>query len=51
MKADGFLVMARGPAAEMTRAKQILGTSNPTINDLHTDMKSIEPSAPAHSAV
>ncbi len=36
VKADGFLVMAHGPAAEMVRAKIILGTLHPTRVDLHT---------------
>ena len=35
LKADGFLVMAHGTAEEMTRAKAILGTSNPSHLDLH----------------
>jgi hypothetical protein len=35
VKADGFLVMAHGPAEEMARAKAILGTINPTSLDLH----------------
>jgi len=35
VKADSFLVMAHGPAEEMTRAKAVLGTANPTSLDLH----------------
>jgi hypothetical protein len=35
VKADGFLVMAHGTAAEMARAKTILHASNPTRLDLH----------------
>jgi len=35
VKADSFLVMAHGPAGEMTRAKAVLGTANPTSLDLH----------------
>jgi uncharacterized membrane protein len=35
IKADGFLVMAHGPAAEMVRAKAVLATVNPTTLDLH----------------
>ncbi|MDB5362145.1 MAG: permease [Rhodospirillales bacterium] len=35
VKADGFLVMAHGPAAEMARAKAILGTVNPSSLDQH----------------
>lgn len=35
IKADGFLVMAHGPAEEMARAKAILGSLNPSSVDLH----------------
>jgi len=35
VKADGFLVMAHGPAEEMIRAKTILGALNPLRVDLH----------------
>ena len=35
VKADKFLVMARGPAEEMTRAKTILGTFKPARVDEH----------------
>jgi len=35
VKADGFLVMAHGPAAEIARAKEVLGTANPSSLDLH----------------
>ena len=35
VKADGFLVMAHGPAAEMARAKEVLRTANPSSLDLH----------------
>ncbi len=35
VKADGFLVMAHGTAAEMARAKAILGTTNPSRLDVH----------------
>jgi len=35
VKADSFLVMAHGPAEEMTRAKAVLATANPTSLDLH----------------
>ncbi len=35
VKADGFLVMAHGPADEMARAKAILGTLGPSRVDLH----------------
>jgi hypothetical protein len=42
MKADGFLVMAHGTAAEVGRAKMILGTVKPSRLDVHTDMKAAE---------
>jgi len=35
LKADDFLVMAHGTAAEMARAKAILGTTNPSRLDVH----------------
>jgi len=35
VKADSFLVMAHGPTGEMSRAKAILGTINPSSLDLH----------------
>jgi hypothetical protein len=43
VKADDFLVMARGPAAEIARAKSILGTVNPTRIDVHAAPKVSEP--------
>ncbi len=43
VKADGFLVMAHGTADEMTRAKAILGTVNPTRLDVHAGSKTGEP--------
>jgi hypothetical protein len=39
LKADGFLIVAHGPANEMSRAKTILETSNPTHLDFHEDVK------------
>jgi hypothetical protein len=36
VKADGFLVMVHGPAAELDRAKDILGTISPSRLDHHT---------------
>jgi len=36
LKTDSFLVMAHGPAAEIARAKTILGTVNPTRIDVHS---------------
>lgn len=44
VKADGFLVMAHGTAAEMARARAILGTTNPSRLDLHAGPKA-EPSS------
>jgi hypothetical protein len=41
IKTDSFLVMAHGPAAEIARAKTILGTVNPSRVDVHT--KTAEP--------
>lgn len=35
LKADSFLVMARGPAAEVERAKKLLAASNPSQLDVH----------------
>jgi hypothetical protein len=43
LKADDFLVMARGPTAEIARAKSILGTVNPTRLDVHAAPKVSEP--------
>ena len=39
IKADKFLVMARGPLAEVERAKTILNDSNPTRVDIHASGK------------
>jgi hypothetical protein len=51
IKADGFLVTAHGTTEEMTRAKAILGTLNPSRLDLHTDIKAAEPTVPlVHAA-
>ena len=49
LKADGFLVVAHGPADEMARAKTILETSNPTHLDLHQDVKDVAAQLGAHS--
>lgn len=46
VKADGFLVTARGTAAEMARAKTILGTFNPSHLDLHTGTTTTDPTTP-----
>jgi hypothetical protein len=43
LKADAFLVMAHGPAAEMARARAILGTTNPSRIDVHAGAKAAEP--------
>jgi hypothetical protein len=43
LKADCFLVMAHGTAAEMARAKAILGTGNPSRLEVHSGMKALEP--------
>ncbi len=43
LKADDFLVMARGTAVEMARAKAILGTANPSRLDVHAGVKVKEP--------
>src|SRR5271169_2553651 len=43
VKADNFLVMAHGTAAEMARAKAILGTANPSRLDVHAGVKAAEP--------
>lgn len=39
LKADGFLVMAHGSAADIARAKTILGSVNPSRVDVHTGTK------------
>jgi hypothetical protein len=45
LKTDSFLVTAHGPAAEIARAKTVLGTANPTRVDVHT--KASEPAIAA----
>jgi len=47
LKADSFLVMAHGVAAEAARAKAILDSVNPSRIDLH---EGVEAEAPAHLA-
>ena len=47
LKTDRFLVMAHGPAAEIARAKAILGTVNPTRIDMHTATGTNEPAVAA----
>ncbi len=39
VKADGFIVMARGTAEQMAHAKTILGAANPSHLDQHTSLK------------
>jgi hypothetical protein len=48
LKADQFLVMARGMAEEIARAKTILGATNPSRLDVHRDADAV---APAPSSV
>ena len=43
LKTDSFLVMAHGSAAEIARAKTILGTVNPTRLDTHAGTHAAEP--------
>ena len=43
VKADGFLVMVHGPAADMARAKATLATVLPTRLDEHKGVKEIKP--------
>jgi hypothetical protein len=43
LKADGFLVMAHGPADEVARAKTILGTANPSRVDVHAGAAAAAP--------
>ena len=45
IKADGFLVMARGSSEELGRARKILGEANPSSNELH------EGASPVQAAV
>ena len=47
LKTDRFLVMAHGPAAEIARAKALLGTVNPTRIDVHTATVTNEPAVAA----
>jgi hypothetical protein len=47
LKTDDFLVMAHGPAAEIARAKAILGTVNPSRVDVHTGTKTAQPAVAA----
>jgi hypothetical protein len=47
LKTDSFLVMAHGPAAEIARAKTILGTVNPTRIDVHSGANTATPAVAA----
>ncbi len=47
LKTDSFLVMAHGPAAEIARAKTILGAVNATRVDVHTATQTTDPVAVA----
>jgi hypothetical protein len=47
IKADSFLVMARGTNKEIARAKTILGATNPSRLDVHRDAEAGAPSAAA----
>jgi hypothetical protein len=50
VKADGFLVMAHGTAAEIASAKAILDTAKPTRLDVHAATNATEPAdKPAHA--
>lgn len=52
VKTDSFLVMAHGPAAEIARAKAILGTAKPSHIDVHAGDNSKQPAVhPADAAV
>ena len=41
LKADSFLVMARGTKEEIARAKTILGATNPSRLDIHRDADAV----------
>ena len=45
IKADSFLVMARGAAEEIARAKAILAAANPSRLDIHRDADAVAPTA------
>jgi hypothetical protein len=45
LKADKFLVVAHGPAAEMERVRTLLQVAGPTTLDLHADAKAPVPLA------
>jgi hypothetical protein len=49
LKTDRFLVMAHGPAAEVARAKTILGTVNPSSLDVYKGVTAAAPAVVAAS--
>ncbi|MGO9005307.1 MAG: general stress protein [Beijerinckiaceae bacterium] len=49
LKADSFLVMAHGSAADIARAKAILATTNPSRIDVHAGEKTGEPADLVHA--
>jgi hypothetical protein len=52
LKVDGFLLMAHGPAAEISHAKAILAGMGPSRLDVHAAGKAAAemPGSPAHAA-
>jgi hypothetical protein len=51
LKADSFLLMAHGPAAEINHAKAILATMSPSRVDVHAASRAAEvPGDPVHAA-
>jgi hypothetical protein len=51
LKADSFLLMAHGPAAEVNHAKTILAATNPTRIDVHAaGAAAVAPGNPVHAA-
>ncbi len=49
LKADGFLLVAHGPADEMARAKTILEGTSPTRLDVHHDVNDMPELTPHHA--
>ena len=49
LKANGFLVIAHGPAEEMARARTILAASNPSSVEMHEDVLDATASSIDHS--
>ena len=49
LKADSFLVMAHGAAADIARAKAILAMANPSRIDVHAGVKAGEPADLVHA--